>query len=160
MNVEKTIEFLIQNQAAHDERMTRLENLVGTLGSVVGTLADKVNHLDDVMATLSPAVEGWFRTPRMRLTGRSQLDMFYYRELTSLRAVDSNHSGRLDVTVNRLTPWVTGNVAVTRHSQNFEIDAIVKQRNDGFRVGTDVRLTGDQKASFGGSCPAGKFRTY
>ncbi len=95
----------------------------------------------------TPAVEGWFRTPRMRLTGRSQLDMFYYRELTSLRAVDSNHSGRLDVTVNRLTPWVAGNAAVTRHSQNFEIDAIVKQRNDGLRVGTDVRLT--RKTSVG-----------
>jgi hypothetical protein len=46
MDVEKTIEFLIQNQAAHDERLTRLEN-------VVGTLADNVNRLDDVMVTLA-----------------------------------------------------------------------------------------------------------
>ena len=46
MNVEKTIEFLIQNQAAHDERLARLEHLIGVL-------AEKTNHLDDVMATLA-----------------------------------------------------------------------------------------------------------
>ena len=46
MDVEKTIEFLIQNQAAHDERLARLENLVGVL-------AEKTNRLDDVMLTLA-----------------------------------------------------------------------------------------------------------
>jgi len=46
MDVEKTIEFLIGNQAAHDERIARIEN-------VVGTLVDNVRHLDDVMVTLA-----------------------------------------------------------------------------------------------------------
>lgn len=49
MDVEKTIEFLIQNQAAHDDRLTRLEN-------AVGVLADKTNHLDDVMVTLAESM--------------------------------------------------------------------------------------------------------
>ena len=50
MDVEKTIEFLLQNQAAHeaahDARMARIE-------SAVEALADKTNRLDEVMATLA-----------------------------------------------------------------------------------------------------------
>ncbi len=48
MNVEKTIEFLLSNQAKHDERFARLE-------SVVERLADNVVHLDGVMTTLAEA---------------------------------------------------------------------------------------------------------
>jgi len=48
MDVEKTIEFLLQNQAVHDERLTRIEN-------AVVVLIDKTNRLDDVMATLAEA---------------------------------------------------------------------------------------------------------
>lgn len=48
MDVEKTIEFLIQNQAAHDERLAQLER-------IVGVLADKTGRLDDVMLTLAEA---------------------------------------------------------------------------------------------------------
>ena len=53
MDIEKTIEFLLSNQAKFDanqaaanERLTRLEN-------VVGMLADNVSRLDDVMETLA-----------------------------------------------------------------------------------------------------------
>ena len=48
MDVEKTIEFLLSTGPMHDQRLTRLEN-------VVGTLADNVIHLDGVMATLAEA---------------------------------------------------------------------------------------------------------
>ena len=46
MDVEKTIEFLLSNQAQHDERLTRLE-------TVVGSLADSVVRLDEAMVTLA-----------------------------------------------------------------------------------------------------------
>ena len=39
MDVEKTIQFLLSNQPKHDERLTRLEN-------VVGNLSGNVIHLD------------------------------------------------------------------------------------------------------------------
>jgi methyl-accepting chemotaxis protein len=60
MDVEKTIEFLLNNQAKHDERLTRLETVVGTLaGSVssltgsVDKLADNLERLDEAMVTLA-----------------------------------------------------------------------------------------------------------
>ena len=60
MDVEKTIEFLINNQAKHDERLTRLETVVGTLagrvGSLVGgvdKLAGNIERLDKAMVALA-----------------------------------------------------------------------------------------------------------
>ena len=60
MDVERTIEFLLNNQAKHDERLTRLETIVVSLaGSVerltgiVEKLADNVERLDGVMVTLA-----------------------------------------------------------------------------------------------------------
>jgi hypothetical protein len=53
VNVEKTIEFLLSNQAKHDERLTRLETVVGSLAGSVEKLADNVEHLDDAMVTLA-----------------------------------------------------------------------------------------------------------
>ena len=46
MDVERTIEFLLANQAAHDQRLASIE-------TSLGQLADKVKHLDDVMVILA-----------------------------------------------------------------------------------------------------------
>src|SRR5579863_1769272 len=60
MDVEKTIESLLNNQAKHDERLTRLETVVsslaGSVGSLVGSvdkLADNIERLDEAMVTLA-----------------------------------------------------------------------------------------------------------
>jgi len=60
MDVEKTIEFLLNNQAKHDERLTRPETVVGTLAGRVGSLAGSVDklagnieRLDEAMVTLT-----------------------------------------------------------------------------------------------------------
>ena len=53
MDVEKTIEFLLSNQAKHDERLTRLETVVGTLAGNVDKLAGNIERLDEAMVTLA-----------------------------------------------------------------------------------------------------------
>jgi hypothetical protein len=53
MDVEKTIEFLLNNQAKHDERLTRLETVVGSLAGSVDKLADNLERLDEAMVTLA-----------------------------------------------------------------------------------------------------------
>ena len=53
MDVEKTIEFLLSNQAKHDERLTRLETVVGSLAGSVDKLADNGERLDEAMVTLA-----------------------------------------------------------------------------------------------------------
>ena len=100
----------------------------------------------DVMAIAVPVLQAWLRTPRVRFASRNELDMYYFRDLTFLRAIDNDHTARIDVTLNRLMPWAAGNFSATRHRQNLEIDAIAKRRNDNVTAGADLRLTGKMSA--------------
>jgi hypothetical protein len=109
--------------------------------SNVFNVSEDENPQGDITATASPAVEAWLRTPRVRVNGRSRLDMYYFSSLESLRAVDNDHSARVELFLNRVMPWVSGNFARTRHRQNLEIDAIAERRNDAVQVGALVRLT-------------------
>jgi hypothetical protein len=109
---------------------------------------EKGAERSDTTATASPGISGWLRTPRVNLIGRSQVDMYYFRELSALRAIDTDQAGRVEATLNRVTPWASGSLVTTRHRQNLEIDAIAKRRSDDVRVGAAVRLT--KKTSVGG----------
>jgi methyl-accepting chemotaxis protein len=56
MDVERTIEFLLSNQAKHDERLTRLETVVGSLAGSVNSLAGSVEKLADNVERLDGAM--------------------------------------------------------------------------------------------------------
>ena len=114
------------------------------------------NVKSDFSAILSPAVEAWLRLPRARVIGRSQFDFYYFKELTDLRALDTDTAARFELRLNRLTPYVEGTFVNTRHSQNLEIDAIARRRTAGATAGADVRLTA--KISAGAVCSAGASR--
>lgn len=101
----------------------------------------------DMTATASPTFEAWFRTPRVRISGHGQYDFFYYRQLTDLRGADADTSARLEVVVNRLTPFVQAAFVNTRHQNGYEIDIYARRHDQLARAGVDVRLT--PKTSFG-----------
>jgi hypothetical protein len=105
------------------------------------------NPQGDVTATFSPSVDGWLRLAHGRASGRTQFDVYYFKQLTDLRAVDTDSSGRVEVPLNRFRPFVTGGFLNTRHRQNLEIDAIARRRTSLVTVGTDVRLTSKMTAS-------------
>jgi hypothetical protein len=100
----------------------------------------------DVTATASPTIEAWFRTPRVRISGRGQYDFFYYRELTGLRGADADTSARAEVVVNRLTPFVQAGFVNTRHQNGYEIDIYARRHDQQLRGGVELRLT--PKTSF------------
>jgi hypothetical protein len=76
-----------------------------------------------------------------RANGRTQIDAYYFRQLTDLRAIDSDTSGHIEVPVNRVMAYATGSFTNTRHRQNLEIDALARRRNDSLTAGADIRLT-------------------
>jgi outer membrane murein-binding lipoprotein Lpp len=57
VDVEKTIEFLLNNQAGHDERLTRLEIVVVSIAGKVESLAGKVDSLAGKVDSLAGSVE-------------------------------------------------------------------------------------------------------
>ncbi len=108
---------------------------------------DEANKLGDVMATLSPSVDGWLRMAHGRASGRSQFDIYYFRTLTDLRSVDSEHSAQIEIPVNRVKPYFYATLLNTRHRQSLEIDALDRRRTVSLRGGFDVRLTAKTTAS-------------
>jgi hypothetical protein len=76
-----------------------------------------------------------------RANGRSQFDAYYFKQLTDLRAVDSDNSAHIEVPINRVLAYATTSLTSTRHRQNLEIDALARRRNDAVTVGMEVRLT-------------------
>jgi hypothetical protein len=113
---------------------------VGHDSNVFNRSADD-NPQGDYTARLSPSVQGWLRLPHVKVNGRSQFDLYYFKALTDLRAVDSDSAARVELVLNRLTPYFEGNITNTRHRQNLEIDAIARRRNNGGKAGLDLRLT-------------------
>jgi hypothetical protein len=103
--------------------------------------SEDVNPQGDYTATLSPSVQAWLQLARVRLLARTQFDFYYFKELAELRGVDGDSLARVELLLNRLTPYFEGSITNTRHRQNLEIDAIARRRNDGGRAGADLRLT-------------------
>lgn len=101
----------------------------------------KDKPISDYTAIANPAVDGWIRMPRVRLTAHSQLDYYYFKQLTTLRAFDTDNRVRAEVPLNRLTPYVRGTFVNTRHRVTLEIDALARHRDDLAVAGVDVRLT-------------------
>ena len=95
----------------------------------------------DFTTDLSPAVDAAMRSPRLNLSAHSQWDYYYFNRASSLRALDADQSGRVEVTLNRLSPYVRGSWLTTRHRQNLEIEALVRRTNHNFEGGTYVRLS-------------------
>jgi hypothetical protein len=99
------------------------------------------NPESDMTATFTPSVEGWLRTAHVRVNGRSRFDMHYFKTMTDLNAVDSDHAARIDLPINRLTPYATGSLTDTRHQPSLEIDSLSRRRNAIVTAGLDLRLT-------------------
>jgi hypothetical protein len=108
------------------------------------------NPQSDVTATLSPSLDAWLRMAHARANGRTQFDGYYFRQLTDLRAIDTDTSGHIEVPVNRVLAYATGSLTNTRHRQNLEIDSLARRRNDSVTAGIDVRLTAKVTAGMGG----------
>jgi hypothetical protein len=100
-----------------------------------------VDPKSDLTASVGPAVDGWVRLPRLRLSGRTELNYVYFRELSDLNSLNVLAGGRVEVPLNRVTPWAEGSLQNSNARQGFEIDAYASYREDAGRLGVDVRLT-------------------
>jgi hypothetical protein len=96
----------------------------------------------DLTAVFSPAVDGWLRLGRVRVSGRSELDFVYFNELAAQRSVDSDHDVRVELHASRLRPYAAGRFTNTRHRRNVEIDALARRREEVAAIGLDFRLSG------------------
>jgi hypothetical protein len=101
----------------------------------------------DFVSTLSPAVQVSLRVPRLRVSGRSEVDFIYFMRQEQLRSIDTHNGANVELLLGRLTPYVRGDWANTRHDRNLEIDLPVRRVNSSWDAGVDLQLSG--KTSIG-----------
>src|SRR5262245_4135018 len=112
----------------------------GVDSNVLST-SEPIDPTSDLTATIGPAADVWVRLPRVRFSGRAELDYVYFRELSDLRSFNVLAGGRVEVPLNRVTPWVEGSLLNSNARQGFEIDAYASNRQDAGRIGVNLRLT-------------------
>jgi hypothetical protein len=100
-----------------------------------------VDPQSDLTASVGPAVDLWVRLPRVRFSGRTELNYVYFRELSDLNSFNVLAGGRVEVPLNRVIPWAEGSLVNSNARQGFEIDAYASHREDAGRLGVEVRLT-------------------
>lgn len=109
--------------------------------SNIYNLSDVDRPIDDVTATFNPTVDAWLRLAHANANARTQVNVYYFKELEDLRGVDSESTARIEVPLGRMMPFVSGTFNTTRHRQNLEIDALARRRSSAVTAGLDVRLT-------------------
>jgi Putative beta-barrel porin 2 len=108
------------------------------------------NPQGDVTAMFTPSVEGWLRMAHGRISGRTQMDVYYFRTLTNLRGFDNDSSVNVEIPINRVKPYFSGSLTDTRYRQNLEIDALARRRDEAVTAGMDVRVTAKTTAGLFG----------
>jgi hypothetical protein len=106
----------------------------------------RVNKADgpvgDFTSTFSPAVQASLRTPRLGISGRGRLDFIYFRRVSQIRSIDGDSGGRVELLLGRVTPYVAGDWASTRHRRTLEIDLPIRRTDASWNAGVDVHISG------------------
>ena len=95
----------------------------------------------DVTATVGPALDAWVRLSRVKFSGRAVLNYMYFKELSDLRSFQLTSGGRVEVPLNRVTPFADGSYVNSNAREGFEIDAYAAHKENTGRIGVDFRLT-------------------
>lgn len=94
----------------------------------------------DATATIGPEVDTWLRAGRLGWSGTSAALWTYFRDTRSQRSVDLSQSGRLELDLQRLLPFVRGSVGRARQRPNLEIDARVRRETTEGFAGLDLLI--------------------
>lgn len=116
--------------------------VVSDIGIDTNVFNEEVDPKRDTTAAVGPGIAAWLRLGRARLSGNATAQYLYYREYENQRSWNSSNDARLDIFLNRLTPFVAARYANTRQRLGFEIDARARRQTTQGRIGTELRLTG------------------
>lgn len=94
----------------------------------------------DVTATLEPGLNSSLRIGRGRITGKTTLEWLYFADSSTQRSLNLSQEARAEVAMNRVRPYVFGQLLRTRQRPTPEIDLRVQQHATNAGVGTSLLL--------------------
>ncbi len=101
---------------------------------------ESVDQKRDTTAAVGPAANVWMRLGRSRVSGKVSGQYLYFKQYDNQRSWNTNNTGRWEVPMARVTPFVSATYVNTRERPGFEIDSRARQRNDSLGAGTEIRL--------------------
>ena len=119
---------------------------ITSVGHDSNVFNESENPKSDTTAAFGPTVQLWMRPAGTRLSAKLGGQYLYFREFANERSWNTRNEVRWEVPLARLTPFVEGNFINSQERQGYEIDARARRQDDGFAVGTGLRISG--KTSF------------
>lgn len=92
----------------------------------------------DFTMTFVPGLDAWLRIGRLRLSSETELEWLYYRKTVSQRGFSVMETGKAELLLSYLTPYVSGTYDNTKRRQSAELDVRVRQRTTGWAGGVKV----------------------
>jgi hypothetical protein len=109
------------------------------IGIDTNVLAQPEGETDFTMA-LAPGLDAWLRVGRVRLSSKSDLEWQYFRQNVGQRGFSLAETGKAELLLAYLTPYVIGQYDDTKRRQTAELDARVRQKTTGWTGGTTMFL--------------------
>jgi hypothetical protein len=119
---------------------------ITSVGHDSNVFNESENPKPDTTAAFGPTVRLWMRPAGTRLSAKLGGQYLYFREFANERSWNTRNEVRWEVPLARVTPFVEGNFTNSQERQGYEIDARARRQDDGFVVGTGLRISG--KTSF------------
>lgn len=94
----------------------------------------------DFTATISPATNGWWNVRRVRTLFRGQVDLVYFKTFASERSVDGGLAGRVELGLNRITPWTEIASYSGRQRVGYEINERTRRSRTDLSLGTMAQV--------------------
>ena len=114
---------------------------ISSVGIDNNVFNDPVDPKEDETAAVGPAANLWMNLGRSRLSGTVGVQYLYYNKYDNQRSWNTGDSGRWEIPLNRLTPFVIGSYSNSKSRPGFEIESRVRLASDSFGGGTKVRLS-------------------
>ena len=104
----------------------------------------------DLTVAIEPGVDSTLRMGRSRLSGKTSVEYVYFSESEDLRAFNVNQDAKVELLLNRVTPFAIGTYRNTRQRPNLEIDERVQQNIRAAGGGFQLKLGARSNVEFEG----------
>ncbi len=114
---------------------------IAAIGVDSNVFNERDDQRSDFVADIQPELDAWLRFGRLRIVGREQLNLMYFREYSSQSAINSMTSLRGELRLLWGTPYASVSYVKTNDRPDARVDTRAVSRSRPASVGVDLRLS-------------------
>jgi hypothetical protein len=113
---------------------------IADLGRDSNVFNESHNPKSDFVATLVPSTQVWLRMGRATIAGTTRLDATLFQQYASESTVSSVSTARVDLSLNRIQPYLSASFMRFNDRPDLEIDSRVEHRLQNTTLGVLVKI--------------------